>query len=104
MNITEVTDEKKLTLSLNGVIDENSDILAKKLTETLDKDFDTVILNMENVDYISSFGLCVLVTAYKKSLKVHKKFLINKMSDRVREVLNVLGISKLLTNEEDYFS
>jgi len=93
MNFTESVTGGQLTLSLQGQLDESTYMDAeKKLNETLSNDMDEVVLDMENLDYISSLGIRVLISAYKKSVKMDKKLTIGNMSDKSREILDMVGV------------
>jgi len=52
---------------------------------------------MGNVSYISSAGICVLISAYKKAVKGNKKLLIGEMSPKVQEILGVMGVLPLFS-------
>lgn len=55
-----------------------------------------LVLDLEELDYISSAGLRVLLVAEKKMMAVGELVLIN-VQDAVREVLDITGFSSMLT-------
>ncbi|MFH1836695.1 MAG: STAS domain-containing protein [Candidatus Omnitrophota bacterium] len=95
MKITRKLDRDILTVALEGSLDQDCSELSKKLEIFLDEDIKVLELDMEKVSYISSVGLVVLISAYKKSLKLTKKVLIINPSKQVKEVLDVVRMSRL---------
>jgi anti-anti-sigma factor len=56
-----------------------------------------LILNMETVQYISSAGIRILVSHYKKMKKIGGLFVLEKLSAPVSEILSMVGMVKMLT-------
>lgn len=96
MKITENYNGKELTLLLDGNFDEmSSPEIEEKIDEALTKDITTITFDMSNVHYISSVGIKVLIVAHKKAVKLGKKIHIGKMSGKVRDIIEVVGILPL---------
>ena len=96
MKILEYLDNDKLTLSLEGNFDEmTSSAVEEKFAEVLPGDIKSICFDLTNVNYISSAGIRVLISAYKKAVKSDKKVTIGNMSDKARGVLEVVGILPL---------
>ena len=98
MKITKKQDGSALVISLEGRLDTTTaPDLEKELKNSLDGVAD-LTLDMTNLDYISSAGLRVLLTAHKAMLK-QGKMKVTNASDIVREVFDVTGFSDILTIE-----
>ncbi len=56
-----------------------------------------IILNMAGVQYLSSAGIRILVSQYKKIKKIGGSFVLEALSDSVSEVLDLVGMLVMLT-------
>lgn len=100
MNIREHLSEGELTLSLSGTFDESTcSSVEKRVDELLERDVKTISFDMENVGYISSAGIRVLILAYKRATKWGKKVTLGKMSSKVRDIIESVGIMPLFTKQ-----
>ena len=96
MKILENLDNDQLTLSLEGNFDEmTSSAVEEKFAEVLPGDAKKICFDLSDVQYISSAGIRVLISAYKKAVKSDKKVTIGNMSDKARGILEVVGILPL---------
>ena len=99
MTITKNLQGDKLTISLAGRLDTvTSPDLESELKTALDSATE-LIMDFTKLEYISSAGLRVLLSAHKKmDAKGGKMKLIN-INEMVREVLEVTGFMSVLTVE-----
>ena len=98
LNINQTTDEKKVTLALEGRLDTNT---APQLEEALSDMLDGVeslILDFEKLDYVSSAGLRVLLSAQKTMTKQGEMKVIH-VNETVNEIFEVTGFCDILTIE-----
>lgn len=58
-----------------------------------------IVVNMKDVQYLSSAGISVLFTQYKKIKKIGGLFLLEELSDQVSEVLKMVGMINILTQD-----
>lgn len=56
-----------------------------------------IILNMAGVQYLSSAGIRILISQYKKIKKIGGQFILEALSDSVSEVLTMVGMITMLT-------
>ncbi len=99
MEIRKTLEENRLTLAIEGRLDTNTaPELEKMLAESLGDDVTELVLDFENLDYISSAGLRVLLFAHKKMRKKDGMKLIH-VSEVVNEIFEVTGFSEILTIE-----
>lgn len=96
MLITESKQERALTFHLTGRLDSlcSSD-LQERLISAFDR-YEQVILDFEQVQYISSTGLRVLLMAQKTAAGTHKKFMLINVPEMVGEVLRQTGFSEII--------
>lgn len=99
MNITKDYNEKELTLSIEGRVDTiTSKELEKEINEEIGN-FESLILDFTDLEYISSAGLRVLV-ATQKTLKAQDiPFVIKNVNDSVGEIFRMSGFHKVLNLE-----
>ncbi|MFC1548646.1 STAS domain-containing protein [Candidatus Omnitrophota bacterium] len=100
MTIIEQLEEGILTLFLNGNFDETSSpAVEEKVELALVEDIDGICFDMKGVEYISSAGIRVLIVSHKKAIKTGKKILVGEMSEKVKDILDVVGILPLFGAE-----
>ena len=91
-----------LTFFLKGDLDEiSSPVFEKEIEESVTEDIENIFFDLSRTDYISSIGIRVLMIAYKKALKSGKRIIIENMSVKAREVLDVVGILPLFACSGD---
>jgi anti-sigma B factor antagonist len=88
---------KRVTLfEISGRIDSTNAVeLGDALTIAIDAGRSQIVLDLSNVEYMSSAGLRELVTALKKVKKGTGDLRLASPSDRVREVLELAGLDSI---------
>ena len=98
MKIDLKKEDKKLTIKLDGKLDTNtSPDLDSKMSEL--EGMEEVIIDMKDLDYISSAGLRVLLSMQKVMNKQGKMTIIN-VCENVMDIFEVTGFSDILDIEE----
>ena len=98
MTITKTLNEKHLTIALEGRLDTmTSPELEKELKESLEG-VESLTIDFEKLDYISSAGLRVLLSAHK-IMSSRGGMKVTSVNEIVREVLDVTGFVDILTIE-----
>ena len=98
MKIDLKKEDKKLTIKLGGKLDTNtSPDLDSKMSEL--EGMEEVIIDMKDLDYISSAGLRVLLSMQKVMNKQGKMTIIN-VCENVMDIFEVTGFSDILDIEE----
>ncbi|MEG0272324.1 MAG: STAS domain-containing protein [Christensenella sp.] len=98
MTINKTLNETELTLALSGRLDTTT---APQLETELKASMDNVnnlIMDFKSLDYISSAGLRVLLSAQKVMSK-QGKMVIRNVNDTILEVFEVTGFNDILTIE-----
>jgi anti-sigma B factor antagonist len=94
----QVTDQEHVTLvEVSGRVDSmNADQLGTALSAQIDEGNNKLVLDLANVEYMSSAGLRELVSALKKAKKAEGDMRISQPSNRVREVLEMAGLDTVI--------
>ena len=94
MEIKTKSEGAKLTIAVSGRVDT---VTAPELEAGLKfGDATCVVFDLENVPYMSSAGLRLLLTAHKTMLGKGGEFQIANVQPSVREVLDITGFSDIL--------
>ena len=101
--ITEEKDNEKddgvVMFILQGRVDSNSsEVLNFRLERALNEGDKQLILNMSQVEYLSSAGIRVILNTYKNAKKAGGKLGIEKPSQSVRNVLGMTALDEMLIN------
>ncbi len=98
LNIQKEKNGTELTIGLEGRLDTiTSPVLESELNGSLDG-IESLIFDMEKLQYISSAGLRVLLTAQKVMSK-QGSMVVRNTSDDVKEIFDVTGFSDIMTIE-----
>ena len=99
MTIAETRRESTVQLDVEGRVDTNtSPELQKRILQAFQKG-NTVILNLEQVDYISSSGLRALLIGQKTAISKGGAMKLVHVREAVKKVFTMTGFSKMLTIE-----
>lgn len=96
-------DAQTLTLAGHGEIDfATLDTLTSELVKAANSDVETVVVDLEQVTYIDSSGLGVLVGAHKR-LKAQGRALVLRVADNeMIKLLKLTGLDQLFALEMPY--
>jgi anti-anti-sigma factor len=82
-----------------GRLDANSAPEAEEIVKQMIERFDTIVLNMEQLDYISSAGLRVIKILHMGMKKKNGELILTKVQKMVMEVFEMVGFAGLLKFE-----
>ena len=99
MTITENKTSNSLELVIGGRLDTSSAPELEAKLKQIAKDTQTLYLNLQNVQYISSAGLRVVLLAHKLMLPTGGKMIIRSPSAFCKQVLEATGMDSILTVE-----
>ena len=98
LNIEKNTNASELTVSLTGRLDTTTaPELEKELKASLDG-VTTLVIDMTALDYISSAGLRVLLSA-QKTMNKQGEMKVVHVGETIMEIFEVTGFSDILTIE-----
>ncbi len=96
MNIVKQREQEKMTLRVEGRLDTvTSPQLEKELGEEYE-DLRELVLDFTALQYISSAGLRVLLTAHKRMAGQDGRLVIRGAGESVREVFTITGFMNIL--------
>jgi anti-sigma B factor antagonist len=105
MEIIEAKQNDITIIALTGRLDTlSSSSLEVKLLDTINKNQSKIIIDFSQLDFISSSGLRVLLTAGKQMKSAQGKLVLCSLKDHVKEVFDVAGFSmlfKMFSSQED---
>lgn len=98
MVINKLTEDAKLTISIEGRLDTTtSPELSKELDSSLDG-VNELVFDLTLLEYISSSGLRVLLSA-QKTMNGKGTMVVKNASEMVMEVFEITGFTDILTIE-----
>jgi len=102
MNIVTIQNGDFLVIKLQGRLDTaQSSIVEKMFLEILDHGHERIILDCEDLDYISSSGLRIFLIAQKKILGVSGTLRICNLQPNIREIFDISGFSMIFSISHD---
>jgi len=97
LELTEKEDDGIYRLIAKGRIDSKSaDTLLFKLENAINGGQKAIILNMAQVEYLSSVGIRVILKSYKQAMEKDGTFKIERPSEIVKNVLGMLALKEML--------
>ena len=97
MNIDTKLDNGCLTLKVEGRLDTNT---SPDLSEAMKLDGVTeIVFDFAGLEYISSAGLRVLMTAHKAMMACGGKMSVASPNDTVKGIFDITGMSSIFTIE-----
>ncbi len=98
MEIRESKSGSLVILELHGRLDgSTSGTLEKYFLELLNKGEKYFVFDFEQLDYISSAGLRILLLAAKKTKGTGGKIALSSLKEHVKEVFDIAGFTAIFT-------
>ena len=96
MEISEDRKADAVVLALSGKLDATTaKTFEKKLLSEIESGERRFVINLAQLDYISSAGLRVFLLAAKRLNSANGKILLSSLQDSVREVFDITGFSSV---------
>ena len=96
LDINKKPDGSKLVIELSGRLDTvTSPDLEAELKDSLEG-VEDLVMDFKNLEYISSAGLRVLLTA-QKTMNKQGKMTITNVNETIMEILDITGFADILT-------
>ncbi len=97
MEIFEKRENGITIFSLNGRLDSNtSPEFDEKITKAIESGARFIVVDCQNLDYITSAGLRILNKTAKKLKQLNGKIVLCSMEDYVKEVFEISGFDTFL--------
>ena len=97
MTIETSREQEKLCLKVKGRLDTMTSPQLDKEVETNLKGTELLTMDLSELDYVSSAGLRVLLSAHKSMTKQGGSMVVRAVSVEVQEVFTITGFSEILT-------
>ena len=97
LKITELEKNDKICkMSIDGEMDINTYKKVKdKLNKIIDEESIDIELDFENLSYIDSTGIGVLIGILKKLNKKEQSLIIKNTKDNIKRLFNITGLDKI---------
>ncbi|WP_299825557.1 STAS domain-containing protein [uncultured Pontibacter sp.] len=103
MKITQEIKDNTIVMTLDGELDASSSvILDEELSDPKIMEYTKILVDCENLNYISSAGLGVFISHLQRFEDAQIKLIFYNMQDKVRNVFEILGLDLLMTIVSDY--
>jgi anti-sigma B factor antagonist len=99
MTISVERDFELVTLEITGRLDTTTAPNLEAVINEISEDTKELVFDMGDLEYISSAGIRVVLSAYKKMNQCGGIMRIKKANDIVREVFEMTGLSQMLDGE-----
>ena len=102
INISDLKDHTVIKFNKKSVTGTEGTEFQNSIINTLDKGVHSIVIDLSTVEYITSWGIGILVRAFTTASNRNSKFSLSGVSTKVRETLskvkldNVFYISHLL--------
>ncbi len=98
MEINKIVDDKKCTIELTGRLDTLTSPQLEEALKEVPEDVNELVLNLKELEYVSSAGLRVFLNAQKGMMEKGTMILKN-VNEEIMEVLEMTGFTQILTIE-----
>jgi anti-anti-sigma factor len=96
MDIKQEVNEKAIILSLSGRLDTlNFPLLDNEMTALIGKKQKDIILDCQDMDYVSSSGLRVLLKSLKQAKAAGGRFVICSLQPQITQIFKISGFDHL---------
>lgn len=95
MEINKTINGNVVTLEINGRLDTNTAPNLEACIAEVNEGMD-LVLNLANLEYVSSAGLRVLLLIQKRVGSTLNSFVLENVCEDVKEVLDMTGFSSIL--------
>jgi anti-sigma B factor antagonist/stage II sporulation protein AA (anti-sigma F factor antagonist) len=97
MEITQKEENGIVSISIEGRLDADSSPEAEKVVkEAIEGETDRVLFNLSALEYLSSAGLRVLLSAAKEMRRRDGKIVLCSLNEFVKEIFEVSGFQSLI--------
>lgn len=96
MNIKQKKDNKTLTIFVSGSIDTNTAPELNEYIKGVVEGVEELILDLKDVDYISSAGLRVILFA-QKIMNAQGSLVVTNVCDEIMDTFELTGFTEILT-------
>ncbi|WP_432403408.1 STAS domain-containing protein [Wukongibacter sp. M2B1] len=97
MLVEALTREKIKLINIHGQVSfENHSEFKEIMLRNIHGDESIIIVDMENLTYLNSMGLGVIVKAYSQSKKQGKEFVISSLQDNIKKLFTITKLERII--------
>lgn len=97
MKVSEEVKGDVVIIRLEGRLDATTSAQIESKVNSLTEDKKLkIIFNLQNVDYLSSAGMRVLLSVTKKLKSLNGKFIVCSLSDDVMDIIKMAGFNQII--------
>lgn len=98
MEIKETLHDGVVILELNGRLDTtNYSVLEERIMKLVDNNQHSILVDCNELSYISSSGLRIMLMGLKKINSVKGKFLLCCLQENIREIFEISGFTSIFS-------
>ena len=102
LTITKALSPEGVKFTIKGrIYSINAEELQKSLDEALNEKQFNIVVNMNQVDYMCSTGIRVILKTYMDAKKAGGKLEIENPSESVRNILKITALDQMLVQREN---
>ena len=98
MEINKIVDNGMLQMSLSGRLDTVTSSAFAEEVNAITSDVKELVLDLSNLEYVSSAGLRVILTAQKK-MNIQGSMIVKNANDTIMEIFEITGFIDILNVE-----
>ncbi len=98
MTIEKIVNDKELQLAVAGRLDTTTSPMLETEIKAIGADISSLVLDFKALEYISSAGLRVLLSA-QKLMNKQGSMVVRHVNETISEVFEITGFSDILTVE-----
>lgn len=96
LEIEEIENGNSITLKLHGKLNSTTVVDFRKKALALSEDYENMEIDFEDLLYVSSAGLRVILELHKKMKKDNKSFVLINVDEGAMEIIKATGLSRFL--------
>jgi anti-sigma B factor antagonist len=95
INISDQKDCTVIKFNKNSVLGTEGVVFQDSILNTLDKGVNSIVVDMTMVEYITSWGIGMLVHAFTTTTNRNSQFTLTGVSKKVREILSKVKLDTI---------
>ncbi len=95
INISDRSDCTVIKFNKNSVLGTEGAEFQNSILDTLDKGVNSIVIDMSMVEYITSWGIGMLVHAFTTTINRNSKFSLSGVSKKVHEILSKVKLDTI---------
>ena len=95
-HIDEQQDKSVIIIDKSNIVGPEAGVIQNAVLDLIEKEAKTIALDLSKVDYISSYGIGMLIYAHTTCTKRNIKFQVVGVNDTVLDILKIVHLDKIL--------